>query len=794
VKPFERRVRHLGLAFSLLYASVLGRYFQLQVFDHDRYALESRKRRILEESIPHRRGSLYDRGGRLLVRDERSFDVVFRPGYFTRGGVLGALERLSALFGPSRAADPRLAGASPADDVLSLRAADLAGRGTAGDEGLAAMKRLAGIAGDGDGSFDAWTRAADGGSTFGEAIGPTGTLVLRHAIATSFAALRDALAAGAVPRRATLSAIRGAATAAIDAILAVRAGDVRSIASNAVRREAERALANLFDLPSPDVRTRLRKARRFDSLESALSLPGGESIRERARAALLDEDRDLEAAAALLGLTAERLLDTLDAELLLSGAVVRARTALGHDPAAFPLLSERELERRYQMASGDHPFRPRTIARDVPADTALELAASRRGLAGLAVQESTERRTLVPIAPHLLGFVGARDPGRTAGRAGLEAALDGFLAGRNGLEIVERDRRGREVEVIERTDPVAGEDVVLTLDASLQAAAERALAGRHGGAIVVDPRTGEVLAAASAPGFAIDELRTGYARLAADSEHRPLLSRVTRRARQPYPGSTFKIAVALAALEEGLVTPETRFHCRGYLHRPGEFTCLGVHGDADLRTALEKSCNVYFYRVGEALGGARLDAWARRLGFGARTGLEVADDEGALLFGRKGSWTTADSRFLAIGQVDVEATVAQVARMTCALAGGGELPELRLVRSIGGKPARRPPPERLPLSPRTLDVVREALRAVVETGTAAHSGLSAFSAAGKSGTAQTGRRDGGSPDHAWFTGYAPASDPAVVVTVLLEFEGRHGGDAAAPVAAEILRSFFERRK
>jgi len=139
---------------------------------------------------------------------------------------------------------------------------------------------------------------------------------------------------------------------------------------------------------------------------------------------------------------------------------------------------------------------------------------------------------------------------------------------------------------------------------------------------------------------------------------------------------------------------------------------------------------------------------------------------------------------------DVEATVAQVARMTCAVARDGELPSLSVVRSVGGVAPHRPAPERIEISPANLALVRRALRAVVTRGTAAGSGLDSFDAAGKSGTAQTGRRDGGSPDHAWFTGYAPASSPRVVVTVLLEFEGRHGGDAAAPVAAEILRHVF----
>lgn len=790
MKVFERRVRHLAIAFAILYVSILGRYFHLQIVRGGHYARESERRRQAVETIGYRRGSLYDREGRLLVADQRAFHLAFRPGYFERGGALGSLSLLSALVGPDalRGADERLWPESPADAALGVRARDLAARGERGTAAAAALRRVAErleLSADAMAGF-----LGPDAPTFGEAIGPEKSLLVRFRSAEDYEVHKRLVLVAITAARPSFETLRGASEGVVSGILAARRGDLQDCPSESLRREAERALATLFDMASSDVRARLHRANRYDSIEAILAPGAAEPLRDRARRVIAEEARDIERVAATVSLPAADLLARLDAECLAADAERRAAMRFHRGKPISPPATDRETERRFRGASDDFPFRERVVVRDVGSDPALRVACLSSAVAGLSIREASARRCLLPLAPHLIGFTAEPDESGRVGRSGIERAFDDALRGVAGREVVERDRRGREIAVIERQDPLPGQDLILTLDADLQAAAEAALAGKRGGAIVVDVRTGDVLAAASSPSYAVDTVRRDFGVLAADRENQPLLSRVTRRSRQPYPGSTIKIVVALAGLETGLVTPATRFRCTGYMHRPGEFTCLGVHGDVDLEEALAKSCNVYFYHLGEKLGGQALDAWAKRFGFGAPTGIETGDDPGRLRFDEASTWTAADSRFLAIGQVNVEATVAQVARMTCAVARGGEMPELRVVRSIGGRPERRPPPVRLGLDPANVAVVRNALREVVRSGTAATSGLEAFDAAGKSGTAQTGRRDGLSPDHAWFTGYAPASAPEVAVTVLLEFEGRHGGDAAAPVAAEILRHVF----
>lgn len=790
MKLFERRVRHLGIAFAVLYAVILGRYFHLQVVLGGHYARESERRRQNVESIAYRRGGIYDREGKLLVADQRAFHLAFRPGYFERGGALGALSLLSTLVGPEalRGADERLWPESPADVALAVRARDLSARGERGVAALTALRRVVErleLPPEAMASF-----VGPEGPAFGEAIGPEKSLVLRYRSVEDYEIHKRLVLVAIAAARPSFETLRAASDGVVSGILAARRSDVADCPSESLRREAERAIATLFDMPSADVRSRLHRAERYDSLEAILSTGGGEPLRDRARRVIAEEASDLERVAAIVSLPVNDLLARIDAECLAADADKRAAMRFHKGKPISAPASDRETERRFRSASDDFPFRERVVARDVGSDPALRVACLPGAVAGLSIREASARRSLLPIAPHLLGFTAEPDESGQVGRSGIEKAFDEKLRGTPGREVVERDRRGREIAVIERQDPLPGQDLILTLDSTLQSAAEAALAGKKGGAIVVDVRTGDVLAAASAPLYALDTVRRDFGLLAADRENQPLLSRVTRRTRQPYPGSTFKVVVALAGLEMGLVTPATRYRCAGYMHRPGEFTCLGVHGDVDLDEALAKSCNVYFYHLGEKLGGRALDAWAKRFGFGASTGFETGDDPGRLRFDEASSWTAADSRFLAIGQVNIEATLAQVARMTVAVARGGEMPELRVVRSIGGRPDRRPPPARLGLDPANVAAVRNALRSVVTSGTAANSGLAEFDAAGKSGTAQTGRRDGLSPDHAWFTGYAPANAPEVAVTVLLEFEGRHGGDAAAPVAAEILRHVF----
>ena len=384
------------------------------------------------------------------------------------------------------------------------------------------------------------------------------------------------------------------------------------------------------------------------------------------------------------------------------------------------------------------------------------------------------------------------------GKAGVERLADAGLRGRRGARIVERDRRNRIQRTLRLDPPAHGGTVRLTVDVVLQRRVREAFARARpalpagtpvrGAAVVLDVETGAVRALVSVPGYDPNELTPPVSAASAkrylSGEGKPLLNRAIR-GRYPA-GSTFKVVAALAALEEGVVDPEDEIECEGsYAYGPQTFHCWNRHGHGPLKMveALERSCNVYFYVTGRELGSA-LRRWAEYWGFGSPTGLDLPGEKGGQLPpGRGGDWVQ-----LAIGQ-RMTATPLQVARMMAAVANGGRflIPHVR--KDAGGGPDGQAPL----VSPRSLAVVREGLRRVVhgEHGTAALPSLIEAKAAGKTGTAETGRTvDGVETNHAWFAGYAPYDDPKVSVAVVIESvpDGVHGGEAAGPVAGAIFRA------
>jgi penicillin-binding protein 2 len=477
--------------------------------------------------------------------------------------------------------------------------------------------------------------------------------------------------------------------------------------------------------------------------------------------------------------------------------------------------------------------------------TALVQAETGAGLPGLQVRSRTERR--IPrdpqrFAPHLIGWLGARPeswptdetdaadleeeirdlldeleldagtleeidrlraawqrayrPGELRGQTGVEQAFEDRLRGSYGWEQVERDRGGRELELLDRRDPVPGLDVTLTIDAGLQQYAEELLDGSpsgRGAVVALDPWTGEVLVLATAPRFMLSELRSRYEELTQDPGL-PLFNRAIRNRNLSPPGSVFKAVTAVAALEEGMLDPDERVPCQGYLKRPDQFKCRN-HAPGlsyDLRGALAKSCNVYFYRLGERLGQERLTRWARSFGFGERTGIGLAEEQPGAVEVKDQKWDANQGRLAGIGQYPVESTPLQVAVMMATIATDGRRPRPRLLLRSGGEKQEPAPPIMVPALAETWRRVREGLRAVVEEGSAARPGLKRVRAAGKTGTPQSGLRD--ALDHAWFAGYAPADQPVVAFAVFVESTLAHGGEAAAPIAESFLTRFFESRR
>ncbi|HWM79743.1 MAG TPA: penicillin-binding transpeptidase domain-containing protein, partial [Methylomirabilota bacterium] len=348
------------------------------------------------------------------------------------------------------------------------------------------------------------------------------------------------------------------------------------------------------------------------------------------------------------------------------------------------------------------------------------------------------------FAAHLLGYVrevsdeqmkqGRYRRGDMIGQSGLERMLDEHLRGRDGGERVEVDALGRPVQVMRREEPDPGHQVITTVDRRIQEAAERAMAGRSGAVIVIDPRNGDVLAMTSSPAFPLDRLtgsleRDEWLKVVRD----PLTPLMNRALQSQYaPGSVFKVIVAAAGLQEGSLTPMDRTYCNGEFHL-GKWTFKdwkeGGHGHVDTRSAIMHSCNIFFYQSGLKVGPAAIARYAQAFGLGAPTGVDLGGEKPGLvpfLDGRRRgdgrSWQAGDTVNMSIGQGQLLVTPMQVARMMSAVANGGILWRPRLVQRverIDGTLAYSSSSKmtgRVDLSPVVWTFLRHALSGVVNEG------------------------------------------------------------------------------
>jgi penicillin-binding protein 2 len=514
--------------------------------------------------------------------------------------------------------------------------------------------------------------------------------------------------------------------------------------------------------------------------------------------------------------------------------------------ATLALLLEADAEamrQRVGQPRGRMRFQPVRLSGDLSFDQLARVEAHLYALPGV-LTDVRPRRYYVggDLAAHLLGTIGEirKDQlatqdyagylqGEVIGQSGVEALLEPSLRGRAGGRNVVVDVAGRVVELLDEIPAVRGGGVMLTLDLDLQQAAEEAFLpdalgepGKLGAAVALDPRTGEVLALVSKPSFDPNDFAGGvdpgtWKRLTGD-EWRPIQNRAISG--QYPPGSAYKPIVAAAVLGERVATPQERVFC------PGHFT-LGRrtyrcwkkegHGSVDLREALKRSCDVYFYTMGLRLGIDRIAEYAEAFGLGRRSGIPLAQEKPGLVptsgwklrrFGEK--WMGGETVSASIGQGYNLATPLQMAVAYAALANGGTLLAPRLVRAREerGRMAPEPGPEprgRLPVAEADLARIREALAAVVEEpgGTGGRARVPGVRVAGKTGTAQVVRLEHTEDleeheipiryrDHAWFVSFAPAEAPEIVVAALAE-HGGHGGSAAAPIAQKILARYFEKR-
>ncbi len=469
--------------------------------------------------------------------------------------------------------------------------------------------------------------------------------------------------------------------------------------------------------------------------------------------------------------------------------------------------------------------RHRGVAREVPVLLAEDLELTQ--VARFEVSEpehpefeiSTSRRRLYRHSfqtAHVVGYLGEPTPaehdrddslaaGDLVGRSGVELLRDRRLRGNHGERIVVVDSRGRLMgEDVQRADAEPGESVTLTIDLRLQQLAESLLADKAGAIVALDPRDGAVRAMVSSPSFDPNRFAGRLSQEDWDRiVHAPGKPLQNRAIQNTYPpGSVFKIVMAVAGLAEGLLDPEERVYCSGatrlYDRRWRCWQRRG-HGFVDLRGALQHSCDTYFYRQGVKIGIEVIAAYARRLGLGGRTGVELPGESEGLVpdpewsRDRRGyPWYPGETVSVAIGQGPLLTSPLQVAVMTAAVANGGFRVRPYLVAG-GGEP-----PEPLGLDAEVIAFVAEALANVVANGTGRSARTPVVAVAGKTGTAQvvaqeTWIRSEDLPpdqaDHAWFTSYAPVDAPELVVVVFVENGGR-GSEAAAPLARELIEDHF----
>ena len=424
------------------------------------------------------------------------------------------------------------------------------------------------------------------------------------------------------------------------------------------------------------------------------------------------------------------------------------------------------------------------------------------------------------FAAHLLGYVreasdeqlkqGRYRRGDMVGQSGLERLLDEFLRGKDGGERIEVDAMGRQVRMIQSTEPHPGAQVITTVDRRIQEVAERAMEGKAGSVVVMDPRNGDVLAMVSTPAFEIDRFtgsidRNAWLRVMQDPNH-PLLNR-TIQSQYP-PGSVFKLVVAAAGLQEGTLVPGDRVQCTGQFQL-GTWTFRDWkkegHGSVDLMRGIRDSCDVFFYTAGLKIGAPAIAKYATGFGFGSATGIDLGGEKFGLIpqprASRRGvpaTWHAGETVNISIGQGAVLVTPMQVARFMSAIANGGVLWKPRLVQRI-----ERPDKGlvwadsgsvngHVELSPMVWAFMRQSLWAVVnDGGTGVAARIPGLDIAGKTGTAQTvaNSKSSKGQDHAWFASFGPVKDPEVVVVVIVE-RGGHGGEVAAPIARQIFNSIF----
>jgi len=495
-----------------------------------------------------------------------------------------------------------------------------------------------------------------------------------------------------------------------------------------------------------------------------------------------------------------------------------------------------EVRARIRHFASMPQYQPIFLKEDITPDELAFIDAHRNELPEL--DTIMAHRRLYPkggFMAHLIGYVGEvtedmlnqpqfelYNPGDVVGVSGVERQYNNALMGTNGARRALVNSHGREVGLLGETEAIPGKQLKLTVDIDLQIAAEEALEGRNGAIVAMDPRTGEILAMVSRPtfdpnDFAVHVSRDQWNKLVTDPD-KPLLNKAIQA--QLAPGSTFKIIMATAGMQEG-IAEDMHVNCTGGAVFYGRyFKCWVVaehrtHGIVDITKAIYQSCDVFFYTLAEKLGIEKIAKYAMAFGLGQKTGIDLPQEVSGVMPSEewkirnfKQKWYAGETISVGIGQGAVAATPIQMARALGAIASGGRMVRPHVTNPTdlppGIIPAQAGPAETtIPIDPKNWEIITDAMADVVNPGgTAALSHLQNIDFAGKTGSAQTisnalkaklgAAGKANFKDNGWFVGVEPRRNPEIVVCTLLE-EGEHGY-LAARTAAKVIKAFVEKQQ
>lgn len=496
-----------------------------------------------------------------------------------------------------------------------------------------------------------------------------------------------------------------------------------------------------------------------------------------------------------------------------------------------------ELWAKVREASGNPRYMPVRLKEDIDWETLAFLENHNRDFSGIRIEVQPVRvYHYEDLAANTIGYLGAiskkelDEADKTIysgediiGKKGIEKLREKDLRGQKGQSYSEVDARGFEQKQLKSVEPLSGKEIRLTLDVDLQQIAESFMAaGDKAGAVVaMEVNTGRLLVAVSAPSIRIKEFIGGISqeqwKALLDNPKHPLINKVVQ-ATYP-PGSTYKMVTALAGLAKGVIDENTTVYCPGsYTFGNRTYNCWrkGGHGAVSLNRAIGESCDVYFYQLGQRVGVDALAEFAQKLGLGVKTGVEMEYEKEGLtptknwkLKAKKAKWQDGETLSVAIGQGFNLTTPLQICLMTAALANDGKVYKPKLVEQVvdlDGTIVENFQPELVSQVhgyDKYFKLIRRGMEEVVhgKSGTARSVAIPDLRIAGKTGTAQVvrlavykGLKEHDIPykyrDHAWFTCYAPAENPEIAVTVLVE-HGLHGGSGAGPIARAVLNQYFK---